>query len=232
MTTETNRILILSEDEKLIQSLTLALSDLGYLSSASSGVEYEISKILRAQPDVILYDLTDWDDSAISVYKRLRSSVKLGNLGCAFLILISQENLDKLSFTLAFDEMLLSPHPRAELDFRIRRLLWKNNKIVEQETIQIDQLVIYLARYEVWLNDVQLELTFKEYELLKYLASHRGRAFNRESLLNVIWGYEYYGGTRTVDVHIRRIRSKINDLNGHYIKTVRGVGYMFLEAPP
>ncbi len=87
----------------------------------------------------------------------------------------------------------------------------------------------FVSTASVCIDGKPVELTFKEYELLKYLALHSGRAFNRETLLNIIWGYNYYGGTRTVDVHIRRIRAKIRDEQGIYIKTVRGVGYMFRE---
>ena len=72
-----------------------------------------------------------------------------------------------------------------------------------------------------------IELTFKEYELLKFLASHQGRVYTREALLNKVWGYDYYGGDRTVDVHIRRLRSKIEDAKHTFIETVRNIGYRF-----
>jgi two-component system alkaline phosphatase synthesis response regulator PhoP len=121
------------------------------------------------------------------------------------------------------------PYKPLELQLRIKRLLWQRDKVTDLEVIKIAELTIHPDRYEVCVKGIPIELTFKEYELLKYLATHRGRAFNRESLLNIIWGYEYYGGTRTVDVHIRRIRAKVGDEEETYIKTVRGVGYMFKE---
>jgi len=86
-------------------------------------------------------------------------------------------------------------------------------------------LVIDIARCEVSIGNRLLALTFKEYELLKFLAKNKGKVFTREVLLNEVWGYEYYGGDRTVDVHIRRLRSKLNDPGNNYIQTVRNIGY-------
>jgi two-component system alkaline phosphatase synthesis response regulator PhoP len=88
-------------------------------------------------------------------------------------------------------------------------------------------LVIYLARYEVRLGGRLVELTFREYKLLSFLAANRGQVFTREVLLNKVWGYDYFGGDRTVDVHIRRLRSKVEDANHTFIDTVRNIGYRF-----
>ena len=93
--------------------------------------------------------------------------------------------------------------------------------------IIVGPLTITQESYEVTLDGEKIDLTFKEYELLKYLASKPGRVFSRESLLHSVWEYDYYGGTRTVDVHIRRLRSKINDIRYNFIETVWNVGYRF-----
>ena len=93
--------------------------------------------------------------------------------------------------------------------------------------IKCGGLIIDLARCEVTVSGVTVELTFKEYELLKFLASNKGRVFTREALLNKVWGYDYYGGDRTVDVHIRRLRSKIEVSDYSFIETVRNIGYRF-----
>lgn len=94
-------------------------------------------------------------------------------------------------------------------------------------TLRVDELTINPNNYEVSLHGEPLELTYKEYELLKLLAMHQGRVFSRETLLNQIWGYDYFGGTRTVDVHIRRLRAKLGIKYGSLIQTVRNVGYRF-----
>ncbi len=229
MTTNTNRILIMSEDQALLKNFASGLELSGYVVFLENYAEVEIESILRQKPDVIMFDLTSWDEDTLQIYQHLKSNSRLENQQPGMIILVSENNLSKLPLTLEFDEMLLTSCKSQELGFRIKRLLWQKEKLSNQEMIKIDKLVIYLARYEVWVGDDRLELTFKEYELLKYLASHRGRAFNRESLLNIVWGYNYYGGTRTVDVHIRRIRAKIGDEQEDYIRTIRGVGYMFRE---
>lgn len=229
MTNNTSRILVISEEEQLTKSLTSDLELLGYSPYNKNYDDLEIGKILRLDPDVIFFDLTVWDENVLQIYKGLKSNTKLENLGIVFIILISDSSLSKLSYTLEFDELIVMPYKARVLDLRVKRLLWQKNKVVDQEIIKIDDLCIYLASYQVSVKGNPVDLTLKEYELLKYLATHRGRAFNRETLLNIIWGYDYYGGTRTVDVHIRRIRSKIGEVQENYIKTIRGVGYMFRE---
>jgi DNA-binding response OmpR family regulator len=229
MTASANRILILSENQKLIESVSADLDILGYTVLLENPAELEIESILRQEPDVILFDLSIWDEGILQAYQGLRSNTRLENQGAGGIILVSEDSLLRLPTALEFDDLILIPYKTRELEFRIKRLLWQKDKVDPREVIKIEELVIYLARYEVWIKGREVELTFKEYELLKYLATHRGRAFNRESLLNIVWGYGYYGGTRTVDVHIRRIRAKIEDEEGYYIKTVRNVGYMFRE---
>jgi DNA-binding response OmpR family regulator len=98
-----------------------------------------------------------------------------------------------------------------------------------EETIQCGDLVIDLANCEVRVGGKVVELTFKEYELLKFLAKDRGRVFTREALLHKVWGYDYFGGDRTVDVHVRRLRSKIEDSGQTFIETVRNIGYRFTK---
>ena len=95
--------------------------------------------------------------------------------------------------------------------------------------IRVGDLAIDLSRYEVTQGGRRMELTFKEYELLKFFATNPGKVFSREHLLNAVWGYDYYGGTRTVDVHIRRLRSKIENGPVLFIDTVRNVGYRFRD---
>jgi two-component system alkaline phosphatase synthesis response regulator PhoP len=224
-----SHILILSEQQNLIQALTSELKALDYITSAGSHFELGIDDILREGPDLILFDLTRFETETVQLYQGLKNNRKLENLRIALLILVSESSLPQLPISLEFDDLLLVPYKTAELQLRINRLLWQRDKFTEEEVIKIAELAIYPARYEIRVKNQPVELTFKEYELLKYLATHPGRAFNRESLLNIIWGYDYHGGTRTVDVHIRRIRAKIGDEQETYIKTVRGVGYMFRE---
>ncbi len=229
MSGETHRILVISESQPWLDTLLSDIRSLGYTASLENQIEFNIDSILRQEPAVILFDLTVWNGDILQVYQRLKSNPKLENQGTSIVILASEASLSKFPPDIEFDDLLLLPCRTRELDFRVKHLLWQKDLVVDQEVVKIDDLVIYLASYEVRVKGEAIELTFKEYELLKYLATLRGRAFSRESLLNIIWGYDYYGGTRTVDVHIRRIRAKIGDEDEACIKTVRGVGYMFKE---
>ncbi|MDY2778015.1 MAG: response regulator transcription factor [Collinsella sp.] len=116
-----------------------------------------------------------------------------------------------------------------ELEIRVRRLLGEENPLSADDILTIDGMTINLATYQVTLDDEPVDLTLMEYSLLSFLATHPNRAYSREVLLHRVWGFEYCGGTRTVDVHIRRIRSKVGPQIAAHINTVRGVGYLFKE---
>ena len=124
----------------------------------------------------------------------------------------------------------MKPWNMDELSARIRRAISHTTRPEHDSIIKVGDLTIDPVRCEVELAGRLLALTFKEYELLKLLATSKGKVFTRESLLNEIWGYDYYGGDRTVDVHIRRLRSKIEDPVHSFIETVRNIGYKFKEA--
>jgi DNA-binding response OmpR family regulator len=129
-----------------------------------------------------------------------------------------------------FDDFCLSPfHPR-ELEARLTHLFWRTGRGTRPELIEYGQLVLNLETYQAAVARRPLDLTYMEYELLKFLATHPGKVFTRETLLSRVWGYEYYGGARTVDVHIRRLRAKLGEEHAHLISTVRSVGYRFGQS--
>ena len=123
-------------------------------------------------------------------------------------------------------DFCMPPHSAKEIMMRIT-LLQGLNQQNNNQIIELGKLTINPITYEVFVNNKKVNLTFKEYELLKFLASKPGRVFSRESLLHSVWNYDYYGGTRTVDVHIRRLRNKINDVQNNFIETIWNVGYKF-----
>lgn len=145
------------------------------------------------------------------------------------LALLSTADPDDSADSLDVDDFILPPFRPAELAIRVRHLLRRFSPVDESTVIKAGPLIIDLARYETNLEGKRLDLTFKEYELLRFLASSPGNVFTRETLLNKVWGYDYFGGTRTVDVHIRRLRSKIETTTIAFIETVRNVGYRFKE---
>lgn len=143
------------------------------------------------------------------------------------LVLISGGQLGDLELREdLYDDFCLSPfHPR-ELEARLKHLLWQSGKGGRAEVVEYGPLVLNLETYQAVIEKRPLDLTYMEYELLKFLATHPGKVFTRETLLSRVWGYEYYGGARTVDVHIRRLRAKLGE-EYNLIHTVRSVGYRF-----
>jgi DNA-binding response OmpR family regulator len=126
-----------------------------------------------------------------------------------------------------YDDFCLSPfHPR-ELEARLRHLFWRAGQGVGPELVEYGALRLNLETYQAAIEGRPLDLTFMEYELLKFLAVNPGKVFTREILLSRVWGYEYYGGARTVDVHVRRLRAKLGEEHANLIQTVRSVGYRF-----
>jgi DNA-binding response OmpR family regulator len=129
-----------------------------------------------------------------------------------------------------YDDFCLAPfHPR-ELEARLRHLFWFEIKGNRESLVEYSGLVLNVETYQASFGGHALDLTFMEYELLKFLAQNPGKVFSRETLLSRVWGYEYFGGARTVDVHIRRLRAKLGEEHANLIQTVRSVGYRFGQS--
>ncbi len=129
-----------------------------------------------------------------------------------------------------FDDFCLTPFHPTELEARVRHLLYHVGGGVRPEMIEYRELAVNLETYQASIVGRPLDLTYMEYELLKFLAQNPGKVFTREMLLNRVWGYEYYGGARTVDVHVRRLRAKLGEEHAGLIQTVRSVGYRFGQS--
>ena len=147
------------------------------------------------------------------------------------LVVIGGAHLDELELRdELFDDFCIDPfHPR-ELEARLRHLFWRGRSSTGPELVEYGSLVLNLETYQAALDGAPIDLTYMEYELLKFLAQHPGKVFTRETLLSRVWGYEYYGGARTVDVHIRRLRAKLGEEHANLISTVRSVGYRFGQS--
>lgn len=148
--------------------------------------------------------------------------------GVGVIALAHRDQLSMLGPGVAVDDLVVTPIDDTELRVRVGRALFQRSGAADGSVLRFGSLVIDLERYTVTVDDEVVDLTYKEYELLRFLASNAGKPFTREALLNRVWGYDYYGGSRTVDVHIRRIRSKIERHETH-IDTVRNVGYRFID---
>ena len=126
-----------------------------------------------------------------------------------------------------FDDFVVLPAPADEVEARLAHLFWRTGRGLRPELIEHGPLVLNLETYQAAVAGRALDLTYMEYELLRFLAARPGKVFTRETLLSRVWGYEYYGGARTVDVHVRRLRAKMGEEHAHLIETVRSVGYRF-----
>ena len=156
-----------------------------------------------------------------------------GDLGIApLLLLVRGSQLGELeSRHELFEDFCVTPFHPMEFEARLKHLLTRQGVLADDsETIVYKALVLNLETYQASIDDDPLDLTYMEYELLKFLAQNPGRVFTRETLLSRVWGYEYYGGARTVDVHIRRLRAKLGEQHAQMISTVRSVGYRFGES--
>ena len=129
-----------------------------------------------------------------------------------------------------FDDFCLLPFHPSELEVRVRHLLWRTGADPLPDVVEYRELTLNVATYQAAIAGRPLDLTYMEYELLKFLSQNPGKVFTREVLLNRVWGYEYYGGARTVDVHVRRLRAKLGEEHASLIETVRSVGYRFGQA--
>ena len=142
-------------------------------------------------------------------------------------LLVRADQLQAVDPTWPADDFAILPLAANELRLRLRRAIYRKTGADSANVLRSEDLVLDLANYKVFVADQPVSLTFKEFELLRFLMTNRGKVFTREALLNRVWGYEYFGGARTVDVHIRRLRAKIETGTTVFIETVRNVGYRF-----
>lgn len=162
-------------------------------------------------------------EMAFRIAKWLRSREDAAS---ATLMLVSAEALPELADnTEHFDDFCLMPFHPAELEARLEHMLQRFDGDGDTAIISFGPLSLNVETYQAVVDGRSLDLTYMEYELLRFLASQPGKVFSREILLSEVWGYDYYGGARTVDVHIRRLRSKLGEEHASLIATVRSVGY-------
>jgi DNA-binding response OmpR family regulator len=210
---------------ELARSLDLAGYSWKGVGSLDEAAEFEPSSGWHG----VIVDCTDDAETAWAFARAIRkndaSNVKL-------LVLVSGAQIGELSLRDdLFDDFCLSPYHPAEFEARMRHVLWSTGEVVTRtELVEYGELVLNLETYQATISHRPLDLTYMEYELLKFLAQNPGKVFTREILLSRVWGYEYYGGARTVDVHIRRLRAKLGEEHAGLIQTVRSVGYRFGQS--
>jgi DNA-binding response OmpR family regulator len=215
------QILLIAKPGADVSKLTSELSRNNFVCKLVPNIDKALQHVSIHLPDLFLIEIDNISESE-TLCRYLREEKKLPTIA-----LTSMETA--LNLNGAIDDFVLSPLDTQEVIVRVKRLLNKKTIVARQEQIAIGDLIIDTLKYEVCIKGKPVTLTFREYELLKFLATNPGRVFSRDALLNGVWGEDFFGGDRTVDVHIRRLRDKIEDQNHTYIETVRNIGYRFVK---
>ena len=219
------KILLVDDDPDIIELLEYNLKKEGYeTASANDGVHaVEVAKTFK--PDLILLDVMMPRQDGIETARQLRQLPDFKDTYILFLTARSEEYTEVAAFDVGADDYIVKPIKPRALTSRIKAVLRRDIQQIESDlVIEIGQLIINRINYSVNNNGVNLVMPKKEFELLSFLAKHPNKVFNRDELLEKVWGVDVYVVERTVDVHIRKLREKIPE---HYIKTLKGVGYMF-----
>ncbi len=221
----TPKILLVDDDPDIIELLAYNLSKEGYeTASALDGIQaVEVAKTFK--PDLILMDVMMPRQDGIETARQLRQLSEFKDTYILFLTARAEEYTEVAAFDVGADDYIVKPIKPRALISRIKATLRRDVQQADNETV-IDIGVIHINRtnYSVTNNGMPLAMPKKEFELLYFLAKHPDKVFNRDELLEKVWGVDVYVVERTVDVHIRKLREKIPE---HYIKTLKGVGYMF-----
>lgn len=208
-------------------SLTEALIGAGYQPIPIT----DVSDAGRKEPSAgwagAVVELGDNPDMAIAVAGKLRDEYNV-----PVLIVVDRTLTADLAEKEGFDDFLLTPIDQAELRVRVSRLRVSELKasglvVTNDPVLRFDDLELNTATYQAYLAGNPVDLTYMEYELLRFLVEHPNRVWSREQILSKVWGYDYFGGSRTVDVHVRRLRAKLGEERSSWITTVRSVGYRF-----
>lgn len=225
------KILIIDDEQHIVELLKYNLEANGYKVDFSFNGREGLNKAIDSKPDLILLDIMLPELDGFDVCKEIKRNKEIEAIPIIILTAKSEEFDKILGLELGADDYITKPFSVRELLARIKAVLRRNIKEEQEQLLHLGELFIYLDKHEVIKKGEKVELTLKEFELLRLLVMNRGKVLTRDFLLDKVWGYEYYGETRTVDVHVRHLRQKIedDDSNPMYIETVRGIGYKFKE---
>jgi two-component system response regulator ResD len=219
------KILIVDDDENICEVIKMYLDNAGFDTKVSHDGKKAQDAFLEYNPDLVLLDIMLPSMDGIDVLKWIRRE----NQTPVIMLTAKGETFDKvLGLELGADDYIVKPFEPKELLARVKAVLRRfNTDNISKETLKFDGLIIDIDSYTVTYNGKEIKMPPKEFELLYYLASNRNRVFTREQLLCEVWGYDYPGDSRTVDVHIKRLREKLEEGSNWQIETVWGVGYKF-----
>lgn len=221
-------IFVIEDDDNIRDLIRIALNGFGYKVEAFETAEEGLERLETETPDLAVFDLMLPGMDGLSAIRRIRNNERLKSIPIIVLTAKDKEFDKVVGLDGGADDYMTKPFGVLELAARIRSLLRRNGK--SEEPIEQYGLSINKKTREVICRGRMIELTLKEFELLLYLMENQTRVVTRDELLNHIWGYEYDGETRTLDMHIRTLRQKLGEEGGACIKTIRGIGYRFVKA--
>ena len=192
----------------------------------AAGSSLQFKKLLVQHPsyDLVIYEARGDNLAGVGQAEQMLSS----DGSAPMLVIVSEDALAEFRLPVQVkSDFVVHGASNAECAARIRQLLWPGNESSTADFISIGNMTINLATYQVKIGGEPLDLTYLEYALLAFLVTHPGRTYSRDALLRRVWGFDYYGGSRTVDVHVRRVRAKLGPELAQHLETVRGVGYLW-----
>ncbi len=226
------KILVVDDERPIVEILKINLQKEGYVVFEAYDGEEAVNKAMVVEPDLVLLDVMLPKLDGFSVLKKIREKSSVPIL----MLTAREEEFDKvLGLELGADDYITKPFSIRELMARVKANMrrtetdFADRREKEVEKLEIGCFVLDYNRYELYKNGKLIDITIREFDLVKFLASQPNKVFSRQNLLESVWGYEYYGDDRTVDVTVRRLREKVEDdpSEPRYIMTKRGVGYYF-----
>jgi len=229
-TTARSTILVIDDEPEICELVSYNLAREGYRVLSERDGESGLERVFQSPPDLLVLDLLLPHKSGLEVLRAIRAEARTRTLPVLILTARGTEMDKLLGFEHGADDYLTKPFSPRELIARIGALIRRARPADQAPVIEHGALRIEPLAREVLLDGQALALTPREYELLVFLARHPGRVLSRDELLRKVWGYDYVGDTRTVDVHVRRLRAKLGEHQRH-IETVTGAGYKFVGRP-
>jgi len=217
-------ILLYSENRENIEKIKRILESKNYNLQTEKTIE-DLGMYIDAAA-LLIIDMTSLKELNLARLKELNTGSGKPDISKIFIMSTPQISFLTES-EIKFDDFIFSSQLEKELAVRIKLIISKKKILIPKNSIVVNNLILNLDKYELSVNQNPIELTFKEFELFKILLQNKNRVFTRNKLLSAVWEYDFYGGSRTVDVHMRRLRSKIPPPYNLMLKTIRNVGYMF-----
>ncbi|KGK86598.1 response regulator transcription factor [Clostridium sp. HMP27] len=230
---EQKKILIIEDEDYILDLLSYSLKKEGFITKVASNGEKGLELVQDFKPDLLILDLMLPDISGFEICKKVSKEYTIPIV----MITAKSDTIDKiLGIELGADDYITKPFDMREVIVRIKAIFRRIELISEAieteefESIKVSNYIdVYKEKREVLKNNSRVELTNKEYDLLVFLAENKGRVFSRSELLDKVWGFEFVGDTRTVDIHVQRLRKKLDENKGtSFIETVFGIGYKLI----